>query len=324
MRQPPAQGTKPAPSIISGNFKVMHRPGFAFEQARRRLMQQGFQLQETSHFLLARAPASQVVTLVHRFTPQEIDNNLGDYLLQELEPMGLMASDQAFGSALLGVVHSVTPHDPVGAWNLFSMNTLHRLREQLDDTSSQADRQDTITASASVYRRLFSLKVGTSLLDVGCACAFWPILVAEREQDKGGRVVGVDSRRDAINLSKNLAALTTTNHLEFLQVDVLAPDFPQLGPFDMVTSIHMLEHLPESRLSQAFEHLLRVTRHRLIIAVPYEEQATAAYGHEQVFTHEKLEKWGRWCVERVGNPAQYWCEEVGSGLLIVDRLKTLI
>jgi hypothetical protein len=122
----------------------MYRPGLAFEQAKTRLAQQGFQLQETAHFLLARAPANQAVTIVHHFTPQEIDNNLVDFLMQELD--NLMTSDQAFGQALRGVVHSAIPYDPVKAWNLFSMNTLQRLRKWLIDPPAQDDRQSTIGA----------------------------------------------------------------------------------------------------------------------------------------------------------------------------------
>jgi SAM-dependent methyltransferase len=280
------------------------------------LANQGFQLQETDHFLLARTSVSHAVILVHHFTLQEIDNNITDYLTHELG--SLIISDQAFGQALRGVVHSVMPYEPVKAWNLFSMNTLQRLREKLHDIPAEADLPNSINAFASVYRRLFSLKRGSSLLDAGCACAFWPILVAERESSLRGRIVGVDSRRDAVNLSTNLAALTGINGLEFLQLDILTPEFAQLGTFDTVTAIHMLEHLSDTQLPQAFENLLKVTGHRLIIAVPYEQQATAAYGHEQVFTPDKLEQWGQWCVERIGNNAHYWCEEVAGGLLVID------
>jgi ubiquinone/menaquinone biosynthesis C-methylase UbiE len=312
----PTPGTKLPPSIVIGNFKVMHRPDMTFEQAKIRLARQGFQLQETPHFLVARAPANHAVTIVHRFTPQEIDNNLVDFLMQELD--GLMTSEQMFGQALRGVVHSVLPDDPVEAWNLFSLNTLQRLRTWLIDAPTQDDRQSTIGASAIVYRRLLSLTVGSSLLDVGCACAFWPILAAEREPLPHGRIIGVDNRRDAINLSTNLAKQVGMHDLEFVQSDVLTSEFVELGIFDTVTSIHMLEHLSEAQLPQAFEHLLKVTSHRLIIAVPYEQRATAAYGHEQVFTQEKLNYWGQRCVESLGGSARYWSEEAASGLLIVE------
>jgi hypothetical protein len=178
----------------------------------------------------------------------------------------------------------------------------------------------TIGACATIYRRLFELKVGTSLLDVGRACAFWPTLVGERVPDAHGSIVGVDNRLDAIHLSQHLAALADRHDLTFLQLDLLSPQFlEELRTYDTVTTIHILEHLPEEQLPLALKHLLHVTRHRLIVAVPYEAEATRAYGHEQVFSHEKLEHWGKWCVESIGGSGSYWCEEVAGGLLILDR-----
>jgi hypothetical protein len=76
-------GAKVPPSIVIGNFKVMHRPDGQFEATKARLAQQGFQLEETEHFLLARPEDTDCVILVHRFQSTEIDNNLVDCLMQE-------------------------------------------------------------------------------------------------------------------------------------------------------------------------------------------------------------------------------------------------
>ncbi len=310
-----APSNKIPPSIVIGNFKVMHRPEGLYQTTKARLAQQGFQLEETTHFLLARPADTDRVILVHRLLPTEVDNNLVDCLMQELP--SLMTSDQAFGHAMIGVVNSIKPHDPVGAWGIFSLNTLQRFRDYLAESTLQYP-PTTIGACATVYRRLFSLKVGISLLDVGCACAFWPVLAAEREPD--GSIVGVDNRLDAIHLSQHMATLIDKPDLTFLQLDLLSPQFvEELGTFDTVTAIHILEHLPEEKLPLAFAQLLEVTRHRLIVAVPYEAEATRAYGHEQVFTQEKLERWGQRSVESVGGAARYWCEEVAGGLLVIDR-----
>ncbi len=310
-------GGRLPPSIVMGNFKVLHRPDGLYRTTRARLAHQGFHLEETEHFLLARPADTDRVILVHHFLPEEIDNNLTDCLMQELP--SLMTSDQAFGQAMIGVVNSIKPYDPAEAWGIFSLNTLQRFRAYLDK-ADQEYPPTTIGSCATIYRRLFSLKVGKSLLDVGCACAFWPVLVAERDPAACGRIVGVDNRLDAIHLSQHLAILIGKQELTFLQLDLLSPRFVEaLEPFDTVTAIHLLEHLPEEQLPRAFEHLLQVTQQRLIIAVPYEVEATRAYGHEQVFTREKLERWGKWCVESLGGTARFWCEEVAGGLLVVDR-----
>ncbi|MEO8971774.1 MAG: class I SAM-dependent methyltransferase [Ktedonobacteraceae bacterium] len=316
-----ASSNKLPPTIVVGNFKVMYRPNGLYQTTKARLVHQGFQLAETEHFLFARPFPTDRVILVHRFLPAEIDNNLVDCLMQELPD--LMISDQAFGHAMIGIVTSIKPHDPVSAWGIFSLNTLQRIREYLSENTAQYP-PTTIGASATIYRRLFSLKVGISLLDVGCACAFWPVLVAERNPDASDRIVGVDNRLTAIHLSQHMATLIDKHNLTFLQLDLLSPQFVEkLGTFDTVTAIHILEHLPEEQLPLAFEHLLAVTHHRLIVAVPFEAKATLAYGHEQVFTREKLERWGQWCVESICGTTQYRCEEEAGGLLIIDRIDQL-
>jgi len=306
-------------AVVTGNFKVICQPGALFEKMKTQLVRRGLAVQETPHFLFTHLPIENKVMLVHRLTLKEIDNNIGYHLMQELAPRGLMASDRDFGAALIGVVIATLPNNPVLAWDHFSLNTLQCLRVQLNDSSSAIGQSDFITTFAQIYRRLFSLKVGSSLLDVGCACAFWPILVAERTQASHGRIVGVDSRSDAIALSNNLAANTKMTHIEFIESDLLTPEFPQVGMFDMVTAIALLEHLSEEQLPQAFRHLLKVTRQRLIISVPYEEQATLAYGHQQTFTPDKLANWGKWCVEQLEGYGRYWYEEVMGGLLVIEK-----
>lgn len=306
-------------SVRYGKFRVMYRPGTAFEETRLRLMEQGLLVQETSHFLFAVEPESQFTILVHRLRANEVDNNIGYYLMQELAPQGLILTDKDFGSALIAIVISLVPYNPIEAWNLFSLNTLQRLREKLSDLTSSTGEKDFITPFAHIYHRLLELKVGKSLLDVGCACAFWPVLAAEHAQTDDERIVGVDSRRDAIAISNNLAAATNITHLEFIQADLMTQEFMQLGKFDTVTAIALLEHLSVDEMPQTFEHLLSVTRYRLIISVPYEEQATLAYGHQQVFTRERLEQWGQWCIEHLEGQGHFWCEDVMGGLLVVDR-----
>lgn len=318
------QRSQPIPAVVVGNFRVLYRPQAAFEQVRRKLTQQGFQVEQTTHFLVGFNVGSEQVTLVHQFTLEDIDNNIGYYLMQEVAPCGVLSSDHAFGSAMVGVVSSLAPNHPLDAWRSFLLNTLQRLRERMDACLSEQEQQDTISAFAAVYRRLFSLRVGSSLLDVGCACAFWPVLLAQDQRDKLERIVGVDNRSDAITLSEQLVAVTKVPDLQLIQADLFAVDFVQLGTFDTVTAIHLLEHFSYERLAQAFEQLLRATRRRLIVAVPYEKEPTAAYGHTFVFTREKLEQWGQWCIDTLlGGNGRYWCEDVAGGLLIVERISPI-
>lgn len=123
-------------SVRYGKFKVMYRPGTAFEETRLRLVKQGLLVHETSHFLFAVEHEDQFTILVHRLKTNEIDNNIGHYLMQELAPVRLILTDKDFGSALIAIVISVIPDNPVEVWNLFSLNTLQRLREKLNYLTS--------------------------------------------------------------------------------------------------------------------------------------------------------------------------------------------
>jgi hypothetical protein len=121
--------SKLPPAVVIGNFRIIHRPGAAFARIKTKFAQQGYQLQETPHFLLAHSSTSTKTTLIHRFHRDEINNDLPDYLLEELGH--LMTSDRAFSEVLIGIVDSVDPYDIRGTWNLFLLNTLQRLREKL-------------------------------------------------------------------------------------------------------------------------------------------------------------------------------------------------
>ncbi len=321
-RMKPARllGQRRVQAVVVEHFRVIAQPGAAFGTLKRQLLRQGFPVQETAHFLFVRVPTGPSILLVHHFSAQEIDNSLGEYLVQELTPYELLPGEEAFSSALIGVVTSILPGDPVAAWGFFSLNTLQRLGAKLDMSSPASNEPDLLLPFARIYRRLSDLLIGSSLLDVGCACAFWPVLVAQRYAEQFKRIVGVDHRSDALALSEQLAALVHSDTPQFVLADVLAPEFTALGRFDTVTAIHLLEHLSEALLPDALMHLLRVTRHRLLIAVPYEEQPTLAYGHAQVFTREKLEEWGRWCVERLNGKGRMHCEDLEGGLLLIERM----
>ena len=58
----------------------------------------------------------------------------------------------------------------------------------------------------------------------------------------------------------------------------------------------------------------------MLIAVPYEQQAEVAYGHEQTFSCEKLKQWGQWSVEQMEGKGKAFCEDVMGGILVIERL----
>lgn len=250
----------------------------------------------------------------------ESDNRLVDYLQQELVSISWLRGEEDFNAALSALVVSFEPTAPLQAWRCFALNTFTRLSEQLALTPASAEGGGTIASFAAIYRRLLALVQGKSLLDVGCSCAYWPLLVAREKGCSGGPIVAIDRRAEALRLSALLAdALGLAGQLRLERQDLLQPAFLRLGQFDTVTAIHLLEHLDESELPLALSHLLRVTGRRLLIVVPYEEQAQECYGHRQVFSQAKLQFWGKWCLEQLEGRASFWYEDLLGGLLVIDR-----
>jgi Methyltransferase domain len=287
-------------------------------------------VQETQHFMVCqRPPASGRAILLHTFNEATVDEDLSSIITTELGPLGIVASSEEWSNALCAIVASTCPStaecshcdgahlDLPAIWRQYCLNTLRRLRPLLADpqTISSAPLSH-IVQFAAVYRRIMDHCTGTSLLDVGSSLGFLPVLVAE--EFDGMSVVGCDGRQDAVACATDLAQATSTGNITFVVRDVLAPDFSELGAFDTVTAVHLLEHLTEEQLATALGNMLRVTTRRLIVAVPYEAHVQALHGHEQAFTPEKLHLWGAWCVETLGG-GQFWCEDVSGGLLVVDR-----
>lgn len=107
--------------------------------------------------------------------------------------------------------------------------------------------------------------------------------------------------------------------MEFLQADLLAYNFAELGQFDTVTAIGVLEHFPEEDMYRVLTNLLHVAVQRLILMVPYEQEPERIYGHEQTFTRAKLERVGQWCLGQVHGAGKMWLEECIGGLLLIER-----
>jgi SAM-dependent methyltransferase len=256
---------------------------------------------------------------MHLFNQAELDADLICFIEDELAPFGIIPSAKDFGATLFAVLASTfpLPRNQQSIWRHFCLNTLAKLRDQIAHPPLITPIVSYITPFAAIYRRIFELCIGQSFLDVGCSFGFLPVLLAEHAPD--AHITGCDNNPDALRFSTDLAAMTGVCQATFSLQDILDPTILCLGTFDTVTVLHVLEHLPEQEMSVALTHLLRLTTKRLIIAVPYEERAQVLYGHQQVFTPEKLHAWGRWCIDMLEGAGQYWCEDVMGGMLIIER-----
>ena len=213
------------------------------------------------------------------------------------------------------------PDDVRRAWNYFGANTLQRLLIFLNSAIPSALPDfATLGASASLYQRVCELCVGERFLDAGCNGGFFSLLLAER-MPFVTEAVGVDIDANVFTVAQELARERHLTNVRFVQADLLAENFSNIGQFDTVTALHVLEHFSEADMYRVLTNLLKIAVHRLILAVPYEqnEQPEVAYGHLQFFSRTKLEAVGQWCLQQMQSSGRMWCEDFIGGLLLIER-----
>ncbi len=303
-------------ALVVNGFRVNR------EALKRRFAQGGYQAQETPHCLLLTRPQEPSTILVHGFAPETSLDQLAQALEEELTPLGVLTRRERLDELLAGVIGSMQyTGDLCRVWNALGASTLPHVLTFLRQASALA-LPDTASLSmaALLYQRVGELCVGEQFLDVGCQSGFFSVLLAQRRPFVV-EVVGVDRDESAFAVGQKLAAERHLRTVRFVQADLLSDLFPALGQFDTVTALHVLDHLPEAQTTRALTHLLRVTRHRLIIAVPYAAGTPEAEGcHQQWFSREKLEAMGQWCLQQMQGAGRMWCEDLIGGLLLIERL----
>lgn len=322
---------------------------------RQGLINQGYDIQGTSHFLIAihesrrdrfilsvdspsigthgqdksvpthftdaflHSDYQSPIIVAHWFAPSEIDANLGWYVMSELKAFGLLSNPERFGDVFGAIVMSLSSRDPERAWRLYGRNTLTRYHTLIDNPPVTPHTEFPIEVFATLYKRVCELQLeigATSLLDAGCSFGSLPLVVAERIPSLK-RVVGVDIETSSFATVRSLAVKRHLASVQFQRANLLTDEAEQLGQFDTVTILHVLEHFTEEEMYTVLSHLLHIVQKRLIIAVPYEEgEPEEAYGHKQLFTPAKLEEVGIWCVERLGI-GTFEVEECVGGLLVI-------
>ena len=286
------------------------------------------------------------IILVHDFARCEIDNNIGGYVADELLPLltgpgrsgtagGYAASEQALFERFVGeIVRSVDGNER-RAWHLYYDNTLAALRQtgrrdggiRGNGSAVQDVPQDFIADFAAIYRRVEALVAEVApatVFDVATCFGFLPLLLASgvRAEEPDGRrpcrIVACDLNPALVSLADDYARHRRLAGVRFLRADILAADMArELAPlapsFDVVTAIHLLEHLEPEQTGPAMDALWSLTQRRLIVAVPVEETPDARFGHRQVFDRESLGALG----PRTGGTCR--CFEDHGAWLVIDR-----
>ena len=278
-------------------------------------------------------PDPNDIILVHDFEPGEIDNNIGHFVAEELLPLlcppsrtetggADSASSQAVFERFVGEIVRSIDGSERRAWHLFYDNTLAALRragtEAEGRNGGHPAPQDFIADFAAIYRRTVDLideAAPASVLDVATCFGFLPLLLAETVPPSR-RILACDLNPALVSLAADYAQARALAAVAFVQADLLDPDIAHdLGApgFDVVTAIHLLEHLEPAETEAAMHALWSLTGRRLIVAVPVEAEPDPRFGHRQVFDRDRLAALG----PRTGGACHSF-EDHGAWL-VIDR-----
>jgi SAM-dependent methyltransferase len=308
-------------SVHVGDFIVVNGCRVNRTLLKERFLEGEYQLHETPHFLLFMRKIEPRIILVHWFTPEELNTNISHYLVQELKPFDIITNNQRLSELMTGIIGGTQyPDDVRRAWNYFGANTLQYLLTYVNSAIPPVlPDYGSLTASATLYQRVCQLCVGERFLDAGCNAGYLSLLIAEH-MPFVSEAVGVDLDATVFRVAQEVAEERHLSNVRYIQGDLLADDLPKIGVFDTVTALHVLEHFSERDMYRVLTNLLQMTAHRLILAVPYEEgPPTVAYEHKQLFSREKLEGVGVWCIEQLQGAGRMWCEDLAGGLLLIER-----
>jgi SAM-dependent methyltransferase len=210
---------------------------------------------------------------------------------------GIAAAE--FERRFVEIVEATAP-DRLDAWTAFYRNTL-------DALASGGAPGGTNAEMAPVHDRAAALAVGRDVVELGCCFGFLSLRLASA----GHRVTAVDLTPGTAALLASVAPRLGT------PVRVVAGDALRIPLADRcadtVFSVHLLEHLPVGQDAVVLAEMLRVTRRRAIVAVPFEDAPNPTWGHVRTFDLAALDALG------AASGHQYVVDEHHGGWLVVDR-----
>jgi 2-polyprenyl-3-methyl-5-hydroxy-6-metoxy-1,4-benzoquinol methylase len=285
----------------------------------------------TEHFRLRRRGHRMEVE--HRLRPDQLDNELTGLIATELFSPGWLSGQDVFERVFTGVVRSCV-NEPLPAWITFYTNTLRRIRACWHspdvtgetpgpDFPADADRSDvgvpqdtgtshsTIAGFAPVYRRALRLVSPGATLDVGSCFGFLPLLIAQRQLST---VIASDLASGCTRLLDSVAEAFNVR-LDTVTCDAARVPLADRS-VDTVTVIHLLEHLDPDHGRAVVREAMRLARRRVVVAVPFEDEPTAAYGHVRRFDLDELVRLGN----HTGRP--YTVDEYHGGWLVINTADT--
>lgn len=245
----------------------------------------------------------------HRLSDDQIDDSLTTLLDQELFGPGWLGGGQVFERLFTGIVRTSRP-EAIDAWSLFYRNSRLRLAPMIAAGPSGSGPLDALEEFGAIYARADQhVPLQGTVLEVGSCFGFLALHLA---RIPSRYVTASDISSGSMSLldvmARHLAIPVKT-----IVCDAARIPEPDAG-VDTVVLTHLLEHLDAEHGLSALDEAMRVARHRVVVAVPYEEVANPAFGHVRTIDRADLEEWGR--------RASGWgwaAEDHHGGWLILDR-----
>ena len=203
-----------------------------------------------------------VLDVVHDLRPEELSDELAVLLAEELDDIGVLDGQPEFELVFTGIVRS-TVDGIMPAWLRFYRNSLDRLEDGV--------------AAFPVHEHAASLLVGSRLVDLGSCFGFLPLRLAARGMD----VVATDLSAPTMKLLARVSR-TLRRPVQTICCDAASVPLPERDA-DTVTAVHLLEHLTPAMAGDVVDEALRLARRRVVVAVPFEDEPRACYGHIQRF-----------------------------------------
>ncbi|TCK20102.1 mycofactocin oligosaccharide methyltransferase MftM [Pseudonocardia endophytica] len=230
----------------------------------------------------------------------QLSNDLAGWLDSTLVTPGLLAPER-FEEAFVAVVTAAAkdPDAPDDAWLAFYRNTLDALAGEPVPGGTNAEMQP-------VHERAHELVDGDDVLELGCCFGFLSLRLAAA----GYRVTATDLTGGTVELLSRMAPQLGAE-VDTLVADARAVARPD-GSADTVLAVHLIEHLPPAEGDEVVAEMIRLARRRAVVAVPFEDEANATWGHVRRFDLDELAAVG----ERTGRP--YTVSEHHGGWLVID------
>lgn len=250
----------------------------------------------TKRFCISRADGTLAVE--HDLEPDEVSDEIAVLLAAELDDIGLLNGKLEFEQIFTGIVAS-TEDGTSPEWLQFYRNSLVRLEEG-------------VAAFAPVHDHAASLLIGARIVDLGSCFGFFPL----RLTANGFDVLATDLSASTMALLARVAP-RLDRRVQTLCCNAAEVPLPATTA-DTVTVLHLLEHLTAEAADAVVDEALRLARHRVVIAVPYEEEPRACYGHIQRFDTDRLRR----LADRLRSENQGLrtaVHEFHGGWLVLDR-----